>query len=57
MRPPPPPLDRRQVALKISEKPDEKHREWGWQALLLENLISEKILYKQHILCIIKHKG
>ena len=54
---PPPPLDRRQVALKISEKPDEKHREWGWQALLLENLISEKILYKQHILCIIKHKG
>ena len=26
--------DRYQAALKISEKSDEKHWEWGWQALV-----------------------
>ena len=27
-------IDRCQAALKISEKPDEKRSEWGWQALV-----------------------
>ena len=27
-------IDRHQVALKISEKPNVKRWEWGWQALV-----------------------
>ena len=29
-----PHLDRCQAALKINKKPDEKHWEWVWQALV-----------------------